>query len=194
MKWWKLLLSSVTVFVASICAITFYDNTVFAADDGPIKIVNEDYIARECSKSDVLNELAAEKFKYLYDCSGITLSEIEDVDSSWASSAWCRAVSAGTTSGSGNSVWDESGTYCWKNKDDAINLTDPDDIVVEGEQNPDYQPNATDGSNSLTTFEECERKDIFGWIICSSADAVSGLIDGIIYYLLIPMLQWRILV
>lgn len=50
------------------------------------------------------------------------------------------------------------------------------------------------GSNSLTTPDACEKKDVMGWIACSSAEAVTGIIDAIISNLLLPMLQWRILI
>lgn len=50
------------------------------------------------------------------------------------------------------------------------------------------------GSNSLTTPDACEKKDLAGWFVCSMAEAVTNVVNTIINNLLLPMLQWRILV
>lgn len=63
--------------------------------------------------------------------------------------------------------------------------------ATEEEATKTYSP-GTSSEDSLS--ETCEDKSSFGWIACSAANTVSGLIDVIIEYLLIPMLQWRILV
>ena len=51
---------------------------------------------------------------------------------------------------------------------------------------------AADGITT-TNAEECERKDMLGWIFCGASDMVTGLLDMMINEFIVPFLRWRLL-
>lgn len=47
---------------------------------------------------------------------------------------------------------------------------------------------------TTVNMEECERTDTLGWIFCSGANIVTGLIDALINQFIVSLLQWRLII
>lgn len=57
-----------------------------------------------------------------------------------------------------------------------------------------YVAAKNDVGGVVTVSDECERKYTLGWIFCGLSDMTSNLIDTLINDILLPMIQWRLIV
>lgn len=163
--------------IPAVLVFTLYPTLVFAA--GPVSLENPDWVDSYCSSAGddlVWDEVAASNDAYnftLYNCSPHVNSMGELSGMGW-NEAHCVVQFKKRILGA---VEDPIRAWCYSTEAEAR----------------DFAKNISESSRGSSS-DNCGDGENLGWIFCDAAKMVTNLVDDLINKLLLPMLQWRVIV